>query len=536
VLAALLLALAAGGCMERGNLFGPDPVAGANAPSVRLDSTSYVLFEGDQVAVRVEGLDGRTARAELFASGAGGEVVWRSGQVVVADSVAWVPVAGLTPGLIGDTLLALGATVDVAGMRVYAGADSVPVVERAKAVLRPVRFYPGTLLGVAAGRAQSLALDPVSGRLFFAASDRARIGVLDLAAGREVAGTDVPTGPVALRYARGQLGALVSGGTELEVYDAATLALRQRTLLPTLRLEIQTLKALGDSATPMQVDTFAAAVRPYARDLAWGCPDDACASPLVAFSASGLAASANQAAHGVVRRTATGAAPVVPLLVPAYAAGAVESDTLPSRVRILAARSSGADSVLFDRPDRLRCPTAELGGGAFDVATAGAAVLYAAVDEDLACGAGTRLMRIDAAASADPAFSAPARRNLLGEDRVGAVSQLRVSPDGLLVLVRSDGQVHVFDRELRLRGSVDVQGSTAIAWVEGSTPGSSHFAVASADGVVVYEAARRTAVTRLPLGPTQAGLLSVWRTGGELVVVAAPQGRGGLVIARVPFP
>ncbi|MFL5385166.1 MAG: type IV pilin protein [Longimicrobiaceae bacterium] len=37
---------------------------------------------------------------------------------------------------------------------------------------------------------------------------------------------------------------------------------------------------------------------------------------------------------------------------------------------------------------------------------------------------------------------------------------------------------------------MDVAGSTAIAWVEGATPGSSHFAVASSGGVVVYESAR----------------------------------------------
>jgi hypothetical protein len=224
------------------------------------------------------------------------------------------------------------------------------------------------------------------------------------------------------------------------------------------------------------------------------------------------------------------------VVVPAYEPGVLPSDTVASRVRVFAARRSGADSLVYDRADRVRCPTAALGGAAFDVAAGSPATLYAAVAGDPACGDGTRLMRIDQVASGDPRFSALARRNLLGEDRIGAVSEVRVSPDGQFVLVRARDRVHLFDADLRLRGTLELAGPTAIAWVEGGPATSAYFAVASADGVVLYDTGRRAVVTRFPLGPTREGLLAVWRTGQELVAAAGPLDREGVVTARVPLP
>jgi hypothetical protein len=522
--------------MDQGELFGPTPEAPEGAPRVRLGAASYVLYEGDQVAVRVERLAGRSGQAEVLALDRGGEVVWRSARVAVGDTLVRVPVTGLSQQLFADTALALSAAVEVGGVRVYAGDDTTAVLSRSEAARRPVRFYPGQVVALDAGRPQSFALDAAAGRLYFAARDRARIGVIDLAAARDVAGTDVPTGPVALRFLDGRLGALIADGTELAVFGTKPeLSLRERILLPTLLLDVQTLRAAGDSATPAQVDTLLAVVRPYAAGLAWGCPDPACLAP-VAFTGSRLALADPADGTGVMRRIAVGGGAAHPVVVPAYEPGVLPSDTIASRVRLFAARQSGADSLVYDRADRVRCPTAALGGAAFDVAPGAPATLYAAAGGEPACGDGTRLMRIDQAASADPRFSAVARRNLLGDDRIGAVSEVRVSPDGRFVLVRASDRVHLFDADLRLRATLEVPGPTAVAWVEGGPPASLHFAVASADGVALYDTVRRAVVTRFPLGPTRESLLAVWRSGQELVAAAGPLDRDGVVTARVPAP
>jgi hypothetical protein len=523
--------------MDQGELFGPDPEPPEDAPLVRLSAPAYVLYEGDLVAVRVEGLEGRTALAEVLVLDRGREVVWRSGRVAAADTLARVPMAGLPQRLFADTSLFLSAALEVEGVRVYAGDDTTAVLARGEAAIRPVRFYPGEVVGLDAGRPQSFALDAAAGRLYFAARDRARIGVIDLSTRREVAGVDVPTGPVALRFLGVRLGALIADGTELAVFEAEPgLTLRERILLPTLRLDVQTLRAAADSASPAQVDTLAAVVRPYARGLAWGCADAPCSSP-VAFASSQLSGADLAKATAAVRRVGIAGSPsVVPVVVPGYQPGVLPSDTIASRVRIFAAGRDGTDSLVFDRADRMRCPTAMLGGGAFDVATQGPAVLYAAVEGELACGDGTRLMRVDGAASDDPRLSGLARRNLLGEDRIGAVSEVRVSPDAQMVLVRGEDRVHLFDADLRLRATIDIEDPTAVAWVEGGPAGSLYFAVAAAEGVALYDTVRRVVVTRFPLGPTRENLLAVWRSGEQLVAAAGPLDRDGVVTARVPVP
>ncbi len=182
-LCAVLLATGTS-CMDQGELFGPDPEPPADAPRVRLGAAAYVLYEGDEVKVRVEGLGGRSGQAEVLVLDRSREVVWRSGRVAAADTLARVPVTGLPQRLFTDTALSLSAAVEVEGVRVYAGDDTAAVLSREEAALRPVRFHPGEVVALDAGRPQSFALDAATGRLYFAARDRARIGVIDLAARR----------------------------------------------------------------------------------------------------------------------------------------------------------------------------------------------------------------------------------------------------------------------------------------------------------------------------------------------------------------
>lgn len=526
-LRAPLLVLCVAACVDQGELFGPEPI-GPDAPRVRLTESSYVLYEGDLVSVRLQGWDAAVGGAvEVMVLGTDRQVLWRSPGVPATDTLIQIPVQDVPPALFEVDDLLLTAALELREGRVYASDDTIAVFTRDSAAVRSVKFYPGEVVALSAGSPQSFALDPASGRLYFAAGDRAQIGVISLAEARELQGLDVPTGPIDLRFTAGMLGALVAEGTELAVYDAREgLEAQGRSLLPTLRLEIET--AGADDGT--EVDTLRAAVRPYGRGIGWSCRDAAC-DGAVAFIASGISGTEAGEGTGVMRRVAVGAGDqVTPLVIPRFQKGLTPGDTIESRVRLWSAAETGADSAVFNAADRVRCGTLALGGTAFDLGPTG--ILYVATSGG--CGDGTRILRVDSAVSDNPRINALAQRNLAGEDRIGAATELRVSPDGRFVLVRTDDQVHVLDADLRLRGSVPVTGPTAIAWVEAIT--SSLFAVASDDGVAVYDSDRRAIVARFPLGPTRERLLVVWRHGAELIAAAAPRDRSGVVAARVPYP
>lgn len=518
--------------MDQEDLFGPEPVAGA--PLVRLTAESYELHAGDRVALKIENLDARRGTAELLVLDAARAVVWRSPAVAVEDTVVHVPVSGFPDAVLALSGLSLTATIEADGKRFYASNDTAAASTREEAAVRPVRFLSGTAVGVDAGRIQSMALDPASGRLYFSAPDRARIGVLDLRSGEELAAVPVPSGPVSLGFFQGRLGALMADGTELGIFDAGgELALRQRVLLPTLRLQVQTLRTPADSTRPAEVDTLSGTVRPYAQGFAWGCSDPGCTAPVVFAASSLVAGETPSTAASVMRRVAI-TADVEPLLVPRFQPGLLASDTIASRVRTFATGAGGADSLVADRADRLRCPSLALDANAFDVARGASAVLYVATVA-AGCGEGTRILRIDGAGSEHPQVNALALRNLSGEDRVGDVAEIRVSPDARHVLVRGSDRVHLFDADLRLRGSIDVAGVSSVAWVDGGGE-AEWFAVASPLGVALYDTSRRTEVARVSVGSSRNGMLLTWRDGADLFVVVGPRDREGLVAARVPFP
>jgi hypothetical protein len=532
VVRAAMLVLVAGACIDQGVLFEPGTDSADDAPRLRLDQASYTLYAGDQVSVRVQGWEpGLDGQAEILVLDIERTVVWRSPQVQVSDTVVSIPVDGFPPALYADDELVLTASMELDAGRIYATDDTSAVVAREDAAVRPVRFFRGDVVALTGGSPLSFALDAAGGRLFFAAGERAQIGVIDLALGRELRSLDVPTGPIALRFFRGSLGALVADGTELVVFDGQADIVRHRVLLPTLFLEGQTRRAGADGS--VDVDTLSAAVRPYGVGLAWACGDSECSSS-VALSSSQVIGEGTDAS-GVMRTIFPGGNGPAPLVLPEFQAGVLPADSVASRIRVWAADHTGSDSLVVDYDDRALCAIVGLGSSAFDVMPGGD-VLYVAAPGDPPCGDGTRLMRVDYATSASPRLNALARRNLLGEDRIDAVTELRVSPDGEFVLARSDDRVHLLDADLRLRATIPVSAPTAIAWVESGVESSGFFAIAAADGVALYDTERRVVVARFPLGPTRDALLAVWRSGDELVAVAAPRGRDGVVAARVPAP
>lgn len=534
-LAGFALLLVAGGCIDRGALI-TDPVAERDLPLVRHTQAGYTLYEGDSVRVVLDRAAGAAGSgAELLVVNAAREVLWRSAEVTVRDSSVTLPVAAVPSTLFGDTTLFLTATLRVRGTRVYATDDTIAVVERERAALRPVRFFPGRVVGVRIGGPQSLALDPATGRLYFASATRAEIGVVDLAAGDRLGVFGVPSGPVALSFRAGLLAALIADGTELSIIDVATGAgSERRVLLPTLSLRVLTTVLQAMDTTPARVDTLDAIVRPFGQGLALGCTDTAC-ERMVAFTSSDLASADSEARSAVRRLAVRGSEPVAPLLVPRFVSG-LPTDTVSSSIAVFGSARSGTDSLVQARSDALRCPSVSVGDGPFDVAPGPGSLLYATTREDVEpCGAGTRLMRIDHAASTDSTFSLLARRNLIGENRIAVANEVRVSPDGVYVLVRTTVGIHLFDADLRLRATLPLTRATAVAWLQGPEARSTHFAVASAEGVVVYDTARRLPSARFPIGATRESMLALWRSGTDIVAAAAPLGRDGLVTARIPF-
>jgi len=528
-LRALMLVLVAGSCMDQEGLFGPEPEG--RGPRVRLVGESYSLHAGDRVELQFESLGGGRGTAGLLAFDSRGEVVWRSTTVTVEDSVAEVPVTGLSEQVLGATGLRLTATAEVDGARIYASDDTAAALDQERAALRPVTFYAGEAVGQAGGVVQSLALDPATGTAWF--SSGGRIARLDLATGRELASTSVPGAPVTLGYFHGRLAALLSGGTELAVFDAGSdLAQREQILLPTLRIEVQTAFEPAGGTGPVVADTVDGTVRPYAHGFRWGCGGPGCVAPVL-FAASDVVGVDEVPDATVMRRVGLDGRGVEPLLVPKHQAGLLPEEGIPSRVRVFGASSGGADSVVLDREDRMRCPTLSQ-GAVFDVSRTGHAVLYVATSGE-GCGDGTRMLRIDEPAGNAPRVSGLARRNLLGEDRLGPVAEVRVSPDGAFVLVRADGRVHLFDADLRLRSTIEVADPSSVAWVEGDSS-SVYFAVGTPLGVALYDVVRGARVAMVPLGPCRENLLLAWRAGPELVVVVSPRDRDGLVTARVPLP
>ena len=150
------------------------------------------------------------------------------------------------------------------------------------------------------------------------------------------------------------------------------------------------------------------------------------------------------------------------------------------------------------------------------------------------CGEGSKLLRIDDAGAWSPDLSMIAVRNMTGENRISEVRQLVASPDGKRVLARTADAVHVLDADLRLRGTLQVKGAVAVAWVEGTGEDMPLFGIAHAAGVTVYEPVRMTARATLHMGEVNPDLLVMYLAeSGEVVAAATPAGRAGIAMARV---
>lgn len=363
---------------------------------------------------------------------------------------------------------------------------------------------------------------PDLGRAYFPMASASSVGVLDLTGEGRVSGT-FPAGvrPEHLDYRSGRLVAVGGGEISFMEVTASGVSTPTSHLLPALELELDT--------------TFLGAVRPAGRGVALGCDGDGCARPF-AVVPSGLQAISGALAHSAPPSVLR-VIPALPevgghgaLVLPGYA-DALPEDTSASAAVFAATAPQGAREFRQRNPGASACLSTALGGGA--VAAGEAGVLFIATQgADGACGAGTRIVRIDGGGSASPATSVLGIRNSRAEDRVGEVIDLRLADDGSsLLAMRSDG-VSVLDPVLRVRGTLSLPGVHSVAWLRGG--GAARFGVATSEGVWIYDAATLTRVAVLPIGPTEGPLLYMRRLdGSEVVVAGIPD---GFVVLSVRVP
>lgn len=529
---ALLLALLlAAGCVDQGELFGPDRgVEGEAAPRLALAAGSHTLYEGDRVLLRPDRVPAAGAKAELLVLDGSGAVVWRSDPVQVQHDEVAIEVRGLPATLYGAEGLSVTASlIDARGARTFASDDTAAATVLASAARREARFWAGRVTAEEVGAPQSVALDAARGRLFFASADRYSVGAVDLESGAvEPALLSVSSGPVALSVGAGRLGALTEGGIRLVLWDLASLASRGSRIMPPAKLHMVWAKTPPDSAGKQEWESRTFGVRPYAGGLALGCADPTCSVPM-GYAPS--AAFGPGAGPGVLRRLPLLGGELSPLVVPEFHY-THPVDTVPARVWTVVPDAAGGDSVAAYTDYGSRCLSLAIGAGVVATSARPGAPLYVAHDAPQeVCGGGTRLMRLDGADTATPRLSSMAQWNQHGENRIGRIHEIRVSPDAAWVLVRGDEWVYLLDAELRLRGRIPEEGPTAIAWVEGRA-GAPRFGVAGPGGVSVYEAERMTRVGRMPVGPVRSGRMVLRRDADGVTLAAVPGGRPGIVLAR----
>jgi hypothetical protein len=527
---ACLLAAATAGCVERPALFEPEETA--RPVRVALPAGEVDLYESDSVTVVVERAQADAdTRVQLLLLDSARNVLWRSETVEVDGPTAPVAVGGVPSSLPrGRTVLVTGVATDASGRRYYATDDTVVVARLAEAATRPARIWAGRRVRTGDGGVPiDLAGAPELERAYFPVTAASAVGVLDLSADGRLAGT-FPAGvrPTELAYRNGVLAALGAGGGEISFMQVSASAVTGPVSHPLspLELELDT--------------TFVGAVRPSGRGLALGCDGEGegCGG-LYAVVPSGL-----QTIKGALRQSSSPAVMRVvghptagpggtarPSLVLPGFTDALRTDTSAAASVFAASAPAGARVLLQRRADAAACLSTALGGAAQAAGADG--VLFVATSGsagDAPCGAGTALVRIDAAGSENASVSALAVRNTAAEDRIGKVLDLELSGDGSSLLATGEGGVVVLDPFLRVRGTLAVDGLRSVAWRLGE--GAARFAAADASGITIFDARSLTPVVRIPVGPTSGPLLYLRRSAGEDVVVAGIP--GGFVIAPVP--
>lgn len=520
------------GCAEQASLFGPEASGHRSSYRVRMDTSAMMLFEGDTVVLPSVDLGGKDllgVEALLFDSVGG--VQWRSRRVSPVEGMVRIPVEGLSSAVPRSRELRLTVQSNFpGGVSLYPSSDSVGVKVLSAAVSRSVVVRPGRYVGgrFSPGATSGFLGVAGLGRVYWTDRERGAVGTYDLATSN---GASWPAGavPTGLAYGGGKLAVLTGSGSEVLELDARSGEERGRVLLPPLVLRVEVPTGEADSLGVRPTEVTRIPVRPYGTSIAMACPSVGCEEP-VPFVASPAAGSAGTFGIGVLRRARAGVAfGLEPVLLPFRR---VDLDTLAADFQVLSAAGSGADSVVLHVREVSRCLSYALGGGWVAASSVPGGAVYTAVDDAVSpCGEGTRLIRVDNAWGGSPRYSAFGERNLVGEDRIGAVRGLGVSEDGERLVVLGSDSVFVLDANQRVRGILRVPGARSVSWLQGGNAGL--FAVATSSELWVCDAVRLTVLRRFSVGPTVAGQLVFLRVSESVLLVAPVEGRSGFVVLDV---
>lgn len=524
----------AAGCSFQDSLVGPDPVdSDADAGILFVQSGDFDAFVGDSIGFVISG-DSAQVSGEALLLDAAASVVWRSPKWSASSGDTVYVALGneAHAAAVGDSVWVTASVQDSFGRRSYAagGAREGPR-QFEDAERRLVRFFPGRHVPL------RVKIDAVEtavdlGTVFVADQAGGRVGsvrIHDHAVSWFVA--DRGLRPASLSYRAGHLAVGTLSGAEVALLDVrsglSSVIERRRSLLPPifLRFQSQVPDALPEDHS----------VQPYVAEVSLGCravrgPD---CDEFVAFGPS----RSIQSQGGALRVLPVGSEdPVSPVVLPLYFEAPFSSaarEKAPTRVSVISGESSGgAEVTLAVQESGLECLTEVLGSGPVVVSPApSAAVFVATRQEQSLCGPGSRIIRVDKAWSAAPTISVSAMRNLLGEDRIGAVRGMEVNSDGSHLALLGDDLVYLLDEYLRVRAVLPVSGANGIAWL-GSDP--NVFGVQVDGEANLYRIGEFGVanLATLTIGPSKEGSLKLMGTVGQLTAVAIDAAGTGLIFVN----
>lgn len=319
-----------------------------------------------------------------------------------------------------------------------------------------------------------------------------------------------------------------AGGTDVSIVDLSPHGAggkeRWRLPIPIIRVAID-----GDTMN----------VRAAATSLLIHCTNAFCRDPLLYIGSPSVSSESR-----IATRTLA-IADVDPnanfsVFAPEYRPGVITADAEISIEAWAVDPYSGTSTRILEPMTASRCGTLAIGTTKLAAPERFGGDLFLIEDGDAqgACGGSGRVLRFSRDDFGRYYISAPGITNFDFDPVLAGVEQVAANADGSLVLLRAGNQVFVTTGDLRRLGTVDVNGATAIAFLEGQTDGPSYldggalFAVATNEGVHIFEAAHFSEVAYYPTASAFGSELLFLRTGerGELSLFGLTRNGEGLLV------
>ena len=517
-------------------------------PVITLRAPEQALEEGESLVATITD-DVRVSVAVAYLLDQQRKILWRSDTIQVGRDSADVhfPLTGLPSGFpFGQEVLYTAWARDASGKERFAGTVSVaeaqapvPASTLNEAEVEPVTIAFGRTFSLGEGVSfGGMAYDAFERMVYLTVPSRNEVRGLSLApslSAMKIAGWRIPVGSrpnlIAFqRYAWGMkpvLAVFNDGGLDVSVVDLSDRGLggteRWRVQIPLIRVTI---------------DDMVHSIQPRASSILIHCPDDFCHDPVLYLASP----AADNAARVAVRSLAI--ADPDPnadfsIFAPAYTG--IISEDQPVTIQAWAVDpNTGNETPIFGPVVASRCGALAIGTTMVATTERLGGDLFLIEDGKArgACGGSGRVLRFSRDNFGPYYISTPAVINYDFDPALAGVSQVAVNADGSLVLLRAGERVFVTTGDLRRLGTIEVQGASAIAFLEQQTDGPGHgsngalFAVAARDGIHVFEAAHFTEVKHFPTARGFGSELLFLRRddGDRLLILGFTENNEGLLI------